>query len=231
MIELESELCKVCGAGYYLLSGYCDHCNSIQEGSAPDIMQKRIAQLEAQCRFHTKDYELQYQRIAELELSNAQLITEQVDYTHKIQQLERENAELKAATAALEESHNHDHAGISAYSEALFDRDDVGYTDGTRMISQLRLQVVRLREAVQSIQFILVGKTGNDFGQNEEALRHNTENAVFLLSKIISETSSAEAKEVLEPVLGLLKRVAEYDRCNQGSIAKEITRLERLCND
>lgn len=123
---------------------------------------------------------------------------------NKYETLERENVELNQQHSALMEcweksGKKGEHSVWECLTSIVIERD------------QLCLQIVRLREFFTAIR---VG---------DSHLR-----AIALANKALSKTSSQAAREVLEPVLWLLKRVAEYDRCNQGSIAKEITRLEKL---
>ena len=48
--EMRDEQCEVCGIGFRLPSGVCDHCDQPFKGSRIDVLQQRIAELEAKLR-------------------------------------------------------------------------------------------------------------------------------------------------------------------------------------
>src|SRR5258708_280900 len=106
------------------------------------FMQKaaHIAELERKLALASGHRRNLSETVQRLELSNAQLITEQVDYTYRIQQLERENAELKRYLALYDQSDK-----LTTEPELRKALIETG-----KERDQLRLQVVRLREALTS---------------------------------------------------------------------------------
>lgn len=198
---IEDQVCKTCAAGHYLISGYCDHCNSVQEGSTPDLLHKRISELEAmylatkeiadglasqldewkrcatdpQCT-HTNIL----RKTIALTREQALHIAGATDYdnlSETVQRLERENAEL------IEQ--------LSCESME---------------VEQLRLQVVRLRKAL---------------------LEWKDNLACLDIDKILSETPPQAAKALLGTTVELLRTIRADFICGP-EITTEIARLERL---
>jgi len=71
-------------------------------------------------------------------------------------------------------SHAEDHRAVSAYSNALFNREDIGYTDGVREIAKLRTallaseaQLERLRVAVEAIKADVFSNEGKITGRSQ----------------------------------------------------------------
>lgn len=122
MTEDHDLICKTCHAGYYLLSGYCNHCNSVQAGSGADIMEKRICFLE-------RELEHEREETKTLKRLEPQLAALQFQSEADRQSLERENAELKAQREEIAATFLH----------------------ACGAAGELRLKDVRLREALIAI--------------------------------------------------------------------------------
>lgn len=61
--------------------------------------------------------------------------------------VEKERDTLQSKLIAAQESHTCDHVGVTAYSVALFNREDFGYTDGVREINDIKAKLTIAEQA------------------------------------------------------------------------------------
>lgn len=177
-------------------------------------------------RIATLERELAAAKLPTVE--HVQDIYELTKLNGEVERLERENAELKAEADKAQQ-----YAGELKRYLDLYEQSDSLTTERElrkaliftgQARDQLRLQAVRLREALNGMSELC----GNYF--DETALVCARDKEIWALHlKALAKTPAQSASEVIGQTLFLLKRIGEYDRNNQGSIRKEITRLEAIC--
>lgn len=124
------------------------------------------------------------------------------DAHEKVQTLSSQLQSAQEKLKAMEESHKHDHEGITAYSKALFGRDDVGYTDGLREIEHLKSEADKLE---------LLSQQPNTLAA--QALEFLTKWG-FIVERALDDSPSVGTLDPLEDVRAFLSKLPKES--NEG---------------